>query len=590
MDITEAAGLDRGAQFFRADLHIHSCVGSHDVSDTTATPEAIVQTSIDQGLSIIAITDHNEITAIDRALKSSAGRDLLVVPGVELSTAHGHLLCYLPTLEDLQTFHGRLSLDGRGTQDSRCKTGIIDILDLVKAGGGFALLAHIDGGKGLETELPTSTPHKKDIISHPALLGIELTRSDCVVSYSDLDPNPDRKLLGRQRIEHQGLGKTQFLARVLNSDSHTLAALGRNAAGDRKVTRYKMQDVSFEGLRLALQDADARVRIEEEIPGRVPMVSAISLEGKFLAGQGINFSPNLNCIIGGRGTGKSTTFEAIRCLAGQGAGDVVDSEVWPDMIDMMVEDQAGQRVHLRRRLNGAVEDGSDAENVPLPFPVECYAQSEAASISQSANSDPASLLNFLDRFIDVGADLVRETELRQALLDSEADLKKAAENVARISGVEKDLAYKKSQLAALEAQKGKEVIALIRKLDGEKQLRISLRNDLAALIKVTSHDALKERAESMATSANPATLTVGSAEYTSIARDAATFKAKAWAAGRRIGSAPTLKLAAEPRRRRSPCLCRARSPRCVIPRARAPAHRSGRQVAAALSLAPTPCS
>lgn len=243
MDISEAESLHNGARFFRGDLHIHSVVGSHDVSDATATPSAIVETARDQGLEIIAIADHNEISGVAACIEASDGTGVFVVPAVELSTAHGHLLCYLPTLEALQQFHGRLRLEDRGARDSRCSTGIVDVLNLVKDGGGFALLAHVDGGKGLERELPTNTPHKKDIICHSALLGVELTRSDSAVSYSDLDSDADRKQLGRQRIEALGLGKSQFLARVLNSDSHKLAALGRNAAGDRKVTRYKMQEV-----------------------------------------------------------------------------------------------------------------------------------------------------------------------------------------------------------------------------------------------------------------------------------------------------------------------------------------------------------
>ncbi|MDZ3831936.1 MAG: AAA family ATPase [Sphingopyxis sp.] len=531
MDITEAIGLDNGARFFRGDLHIHSVVGSHDVSDASATPEAIVSLACSEGLDLIAIADHNEITGIGPALEAAQGTGLLVVPAVELSTAHGHLLCYFATLDALNRFHAKLSLADRGMANSRCSTGFIDILNLVKEGGGFAVLAHVDGGKGLETELPGSPPHKKDIICHPALLGIELKRGDSPISYSDLDPDGDRKLLGRQRIEALGLGKNQYLARLLNSDSHSLNALGRNAAGDRKVTRYKMQDVSFEALKLALQDSDARVRIEEDVPARIPMVRALAMHGGFLSDQGVHFSPNLNCIIGGRGTGKSTTFEAIRCLTGHaGAADVVDSEVWPDLIDLVVTDQSGQTIKMQRRRDSVVEDPDDPDAMLPSFAVECYAQSEAATISQNATADPAGLLSFLDRFIGVAADLKEEREVRQALLESEADLKKAAENVALIPGVDRDLKYKKSQLAALEAQKGKEVIALIRKLEKEKEVRSSLRRDLDELLGLTSNEALRECIESIETSVDPADLTIGGDEYQAIATQAAAFKSKVVAA------------------------------------------------------------
>ena len=541
MDIAEARHLDSGAKFFRGDLHIHSFGGSHDVQDSAATPGAIVRTAITEQLDLIAIADHNEISGVGAAIEAAKGTSLLVVPAVELSTAHGHILCYLPTRDALTRFHARLTLQDRGLANSRCSNGVVDILDLVKEGRGFAVLAHVDGGKGLETEIPGCPPHKRDIISHPALLGIELKRGDSQISYSDLDPDADRKLLGRQRIDTLGLGKKQYLARLLNSDSHTLAALGRNAAGDRKVTRYKMQKVTFDALRLALQDSDARVRIEEEVPARVPIVRALAMDGGFLTGQGIHFSPNLNCIIGGRGTGKSTTFEAIRSLTGQSdTGDVVDSEVWPDLIDLVVEDQSGHQMQLRRRLNCDVEDADDPDALLPDFAVECYAQSEAATISQNATADPAGLLSFLDRFIGLTADLKEEREVRQKLLDSEAELKTAAENVAKIPQVERDLKFKKSQLAALEAQRGKEVIALIRKLDKEKEVRVSLRQDLQELLGLTSNEALRERIESIETSVDPGDLTIGGAEYQTIARQAAAFKSKVVAAESDVQTAAKL--------------------------------------------------
>ena len=86
--LQEIQSESNGAQFKRADLHIHSFgeSGSYDVSDVTMTPEAIVDTAIVERLDVIAITDHNQIADIRPALKHTIGKQLLVVPGVELST------------------------------------------------------------------------------------------------------------------------------------------------------------------------------------------------------------------------------------------------------------------------------------------------------------------------------------------------------------------------------------------------------------------------------------------------------------------------------------------------------------------------
>ena len=311
--LPEITGLPRGARFVRADLHIHSVAGSHDVKDASATPEAIVSTAAKEGLKIIAIADHNEIDGVAPALTAAEDADILVVPAVELSTPEGHLLCYLQNYENLQRFHAQLDIVDRRTPNSRCRNAMLDCLNKLQPLGGFAMLAHVDAPGGFEVEVPGSSPHKVDVLCHRALFGIELKNAKSTVSYSDHDTDAGRVRIGQARNRRLDLGTYQCLARVLNSDAHTLQALGRNALGDRRVTRYKMNALTFDSLRIALDDSSARVRIEDEIPPAIPFVKGIRMSGGFLDGQCIHFGPNLNCIIGGRGTGKSTTFEAIRC-------------------------------------------------------------------------------------------------------------------------------------------------------------------------------------------------------------------------------------------------------------------------------------
>ncbi|MCW8335907.1 PHP domain-containing protein, partial [Vibrio paucivorans] len=86
-----------GARFHRGDLHIHSygSGGSYDVIDSQMTPENIIAEAIKENLSIISITDHNKISnSIDAVNIAEDKEDLLVVPGIEISTTQGHLLAY----------------------------------------------------------------------------------------------------------------------------------------------------------------------------------------------------------------------------------------------------------------------------------------------------------------------------------------------------------------------------------------------------------------------------------------------------------------------------------------------------------------
>ena len=74
-----------------------------------------------------------------------------------------------------------------------------------------------------------------------------------------------------------------------------------------------MSKVSVEGLRQAFLDPESRIRLNTD-PGPEPHAEflAMSWEGGFLTDTSIHFNPNLNVLIGGRGTGKSTIIESLR--------------------------------------------------------------------------------------------------------------------------------------------------------------------------------------------------------------------------------------------------------------------------------------
>lgn len=85
----------------RIDLHVHSFFSADGVS----SPEDLVEAARAAGLNGFAITDHNTCEAVDymvsRGLMSSDGRavnGMLVIPGIEVTTADGHLLCLGCTL------------------------------------------------------------------------------------------------------------------------------------------------------------------------------------------------------------------------------------------------------------------------------------------------------------------------------------------------------------------------------------------------------------------------------------------------------------------------------------------------------------
>jgi predicted metal-dependent phosphoesterase TrpH len=88
----------------RFDLHVHTFFSA----DASSAPEALVAAARRRGLSGIAITDHNSCDAIPYCLKhglmNAEGTPVdgfLIVPGVEVSTGDGHMLCIGTTLPEM---------------------------------------------------------------------------------------------------------------------------------------------------------------------------------------------------------------------------------------------------------------------------------------------------------------------------------------------------------------------------------------------------------------------------------------------------------------------------------------------------------
>lgn len=90
---------------FNIDLHTHTFFSGDGVS----SPEENIAAAKAKGLHGFAITDHNTCDAIpyllDKGLMREDGQPVdgfLVIPGQEVTTAEGHLLCIGTTLPDLK--------------------------------------------------------------------------------------------------------------------------------------------------------------------------------------------------------------------------------------------------------------------------------------------------------------------------------------------------------------------------------------------------------------------------------------------------------------------------------------------------------
>jgi predicted metal-dependent phosphoesterase TrpH len=100
----------------KIDLHVHTCYSR----DSSITLQQVVSFAKKRGLDGVAVTDHN---TVEGALKLKT-RDILVVPGIEVSTSNGHLLGI------------------NVTTPIPAKLGIEETIRLIHEAGGIAVAPH----------------------------------------------------------------------------------------------------------------------------------------------------------------------------------------------------------------------------------------------------------------------------------------------------------------------------------------------------------------------------------------------------------------------------------------------------------------
>ncbi|MGC3991394.1 MAG: PHP domain-containing protein [Chthoniobacteraceae bacterium] len=113
---------------YHIDLHCHSFFSGDGVS----SPEELIAAAKRKGLHGFAMTDHNTCDAvaymIDKGLMRADGQPVdgfLVIPGIEVTTAEGHLLCLGATLPN--------NLKG---------TPALEVCHLIHQAGGIAVPPH----------------------------------------------------------------------------------------------------------------------------------------------------------------------------------------------------------------------------------------------------------------------------------------------------------------------------------------------------------------------------------------------------------------------------------------------------------------
>lgn len=462
-----------GARYVRADLHVHTFTAPGEPIPAVApSVEAMIAKAKERGIAVIGITDHNSV-ANARAAVALGSPTLLVLPGIEVTTAEGDLLALFgsDSVDALEKFARELDLLTVAGGARRSSKSIVQLVREAHDLGGLAIAAHVDTGDGLLARASNAT--KTDLLIQPGLVGLEFTRRDLVAAFSPEDPDSVRRGCWEER--RKALGRRAPIARIMSSDAHTPDDVGREEP-HRSLTRLRIDDLNFVAVGIALRDHPlVRCRLEEPLPPSYARLIGARFSGGFLDGVALDFSPNFNCFIGSRGSGKTTALRAVQLALGAVPQDDEDDQAnMPDHTEVTFLDALGsQRVVVRSR-SGEPEDAA-APGVRLTLRFHDLEQNVGREFLDEPGDNPVHTTAFLDRFCDFAEIEAREAELLTQLGSNGEVLRRTGRATGQIAKLRKEKAELEGALKAATAAKLELVAKYAQVLTRERELREAMR-------------------------------------------------------------------------------------------------------------------
>ncbi len=432
-----------GAIFYCADLHIHtpkwhrfSLPSGVSKNDKDKIARLYIEKAEKEGIKILGITEHNDVEWIDPIKKAATGTGIVVLPGFEITTDSGkdgiHLICLFNPDTDSRELDHLLSQIGltpseRFNSDNTPKAfnkGVNEVIKIIKDKDGICAAPHVFNENGLLKE--TEGQIRIDIFRNEDLFAVEIPAGRGNLNGFNKDVIENKK--DNYKRKHP-------VACLNSSDAKGIDEIGK------KKTYIKLASFTVEGLREAFIDWESRIRLISDLSLPPPHFSKIIgayWEGGFLDGVNLHLNNNLNCVIGGKGTGKSTIIETLRYVFDVKPKAEKCEEQYRDIlrevfksgskINVLVEShEPTPKQYIIERVypnNPVIKeiDGTLRPDLKPPdiMRLEIYSQKEIYEISKNSIFQ----MELLDRFIGKELDNLKEKEkdLLKTLEDNKNDL------------------------------------------------------------------------------------------------------------------------------------------------------------------------
>jgi len=374
-----------GSTWLRADFHLHTNADRREFQysgEDNSFVSDYVAALKGAGIQIGVITNHNKFDLNEfRALRKKARReDIYLLPGVELSVNDG-------------------------------------------ANGIHILIVFSD--QWLD--------NGNDYIS-PFITGMFPGKAE--PEFQQKNGRSDKNIL--QIVEElEKNSREYFLIEVEGSDCKSLQDIGKG-----KQCYVKLGTFSFDAVKFALIDKESRVSKEPKEYSH-SHIQKIRFTGGTLAGQDIYFSPELNTMIGIRGSGKSSILEVIRYALeipfGEKAGDQKYKEKLVGFtlesggkVEIDAMDRYGQQYRIRRvwkepysevLIDGQLQPGVSIRETVIHKPIY-FGQKDLSSTGEGFEKD------LVDKLLGSKVD-----EIRRNIADQKQNVIDAVDRILKVNNI-----------------------------------------------------------------------------------------------------------------------------------------------------------
>ena len=241
---------------FNCDLHIHTCLSP--CAELDMHPQTLVQKALDKKLDMIAISDHNASANVSYVIAAAAGKNIQVIPAMEITTSEEvHLLALFESLSDLLKLQTVIDqhLFGENDENRFGVQAIVNELGEVEGLNNQLLI----GATDLSIDSNIDTIHQLKGLVIPAHIDREsfsvLSQLGFIDDHSRFDALEISKLTGIEqgRIQYDNLSRYPFLT---SSDAHFIKDIGTST------TKIMMEEPTFAELKMALSKQNGRQILE----------------------------------------------------------------------------------------------------------------------------------------------------------------------------------------------------------------------------------------------------------------------------------------------------------------------------------------